>query len=139
MEYIDWSPLLDYPKGLYDTECNVSYAPLVDNVFNKSKSNIKMIEAGALGIPGAYQDLCTYEDATQKFKNGDELIDQLDYITSDMDRYMRLSEQSRKFVDGLWLEDHMDEYQAIYFTAFGSKERNELSPNLIKNNLDQKL
>jgi hypothetical protein len=97
-----------------------------------------MIEAGALGIPGAYQDLCTYEDAEIKFKNGSELIDQLEYITSDFDRYMRMSDESRKFVDGLWLEDHLDEYEALYFTSFGSKERNEKSPQLIKNNPDQK-
>jgi hypothetical protein len=138
MEYIDWSPLMDYPKGLYDTNCNAAFAPLIDNVFNKSKSNIKMIEAGGIGMPGAYQDLCTYEDAEFKFKNGDELIDQLEYITSDFDRYMKLSDKSRKFVEGLWLEDHMDEYEAIYFTPFGSKERNEKSPTLIKNNPDQK-
>jgi hypothetical protein len=51
---------------------------------------------------------------------------------------MKLSDKSRKFVEGLWLEDHMDEYEAIYFTPFGSKERNEKSPTLIKNNPDQK-
>jgi hypothetical protein len=139
MEYVDWSPLLDYPEGLSKTNCNAAFAPLVDNVFNKSKSNIKMIEAGALGMPGAYQDLCTYEDADLKFKSGDDLIDQLDYLTSDFDRYMEISDKSRKFVEGLWLEDHLDEYQAIYFTDFKSKERNEISPNLIKNNPDQKL
>lgn len=139
MEYIDWSALFDYPKGLYDTNCNVAFAPLMDNVFNKSKSNIKMIEAGALGMPGAYQDLCTYEDAEMRFKNGSDLIDQLDYITSDFDRYMEMSDKSRKFVEGLWLEDHLDEYEALYFTSFGSKERNQKSAQLIKNNPDQKV
>lgn len=138
MEYIDWSPLMDYPKGLYDTDCNVAYAPLTDNVFNRSKSNIKMIEAGGIGMPGTYQDLCTYEDAELKFKNGDDLIDQLEYITSDFDRYMELSDKSRKFVEGLWLEDHLEKYEAIYTTAWGSKERNEKCPDLIRLNPDQK-
>lgn len=139
MEYIEWSELFDYPQGLYDADCNVAFAPLIDNVFNKSKSNIKMIEAGALGMPGAYQDLCTYEDADFKFKSGDDLINQLEHITSDFDRYMNISEKSREFVESMWLEDHLDEYEAIYFTAFGSKERNEKSPVLIKNNPDQKI
>jgi hypothetical protein len=98
-----------------------------------------MIEAGALGMPGVYQDLCTYEDAEFKFKTGNDLIDQLEYITSDYDRYMRTSEKSRKFVEGLWLEDHLNEYEALYFTDFGSKERNEMSSELIKNNPDQKV
>jgi hypothetical protein len=51
---------------------------------------------------------------------------------------MQLSDSSRKYVEGMWLEDHIDEYEAIYFTKWGSRERNEKSPNLIKNNLDQK-
>jgi hypothetical protein len=137
MEYIDWSPLHDYPQGLYDANCNAAFAPLIDNVFNRSKSNIKMVEAGGLGMPGAYQDLCTYEEAELKFKTGDDLIQQLEYITSDYSRYMELSEKSRSFTEKLWLEDHLDEYDAIYFTEWGSKERKEKAPTLILNNPDQ--
>jgi len=139
MEYIDWSALPDYPQGIYDTNCNASFAPLQDNVFNKSKSNIKMIEAGAFGMPGAFQDICTYEGADVSFKNGSDLIQQLEYITSDFDRYMNLSDKGRKFAEGLWLEDHLDEYEALYFTEWGSEERNKKSPILIANNLDQKV
>jgi len=137
MEFIDWSPLPDYPQGLVDTNCNASFAPLIDNVFNRSKSNIKIVEAGALGMPGVYQDMCTYEDADLKFKSGDDLIQQLEHLTSDFDRYMDFSSKARTFTEGLWLEDHLDEYQALYFTDFGSKERKEMAPNLIKNNPDQ--
>ena len=139
MEYIEWSSLMDYPQGLVDTKCNVAFASLQDNVFNKSKSNIKMIESGALGMPGAFQDLCTYEDADVKFTSGDDLIQKLEYITSDFDRYMSLSDKARKFAEGLWLEDHINEYEAIYFTEWGSKERKEMAPNLIKNNPEQNI
>jgi hypothetical protein len=137
MEYIDWSPLPDYPRGLSETNCNVAFASLQDNVFNRSKSNIKMVEAGGIGLPGAYQDMCTYNEAEFKFKSGDDLIAQLEYITSDFDRYMDLSRKARKFTEGLWLEDHLDEYEALYNTDWGSKERKQMSPKLIKNNPDQ--
>jgi hypothetical protein len=137
MEYIDWSQLPDYPRGLYDTNCNVAFASLQDNVFNKSKSNIKMVEAGGIGLPGAYQDMCTYSEAELKFKSGDDLINQLEYITSDYDRYMSLSKKARKFTEGLWLEDHLNEYEALYNTDWGSKERKQMAPELIKNNPDQ--
>jgi hypothetical protein len=139
MEFLDWSALPDYPQGLVDANCNAVFAPLIDNVFNKSKSNIKMIEAGGLGLPGAYQDICTYEEAEHKFKNGDDLINQLEYLTSDFDRYMDLSGKARKFTEGLWLEDHIQKYEALYTTAWGSKERNEKCPDLIKLNPDQKI
>lgn len=139
MEYIEWSSLHDYPQGLVDTNCNAVFAPLQDNVFNKSKSNIKMIESAALGMPGAFQDLCTYGGADLKFKNGEDLIDQLEYITSDFDRYMQLSDKGRKWAETLWLENHLDEYEALYFTEWGSKERAEKSSSLIFNNPDQKI
>jgi hypothetical protein len=137
MEFIDWSPLPNYPQGLVDTNCNAVFAPLIDNVFNKSKSNIKMVEAGGLGMPGTYQDMVTYEDSELKFKNGDDLIQQLEYITSDFDRYMDLSGKAREFTDKLWLDDHINEYEALYSTAWGSPERKKLAPRLIELNPDQ--
>jgi hypothetical protein len=138
MEYVHWSALYNLPRDVYNTGCNVSFAALADNVFNKSKSNIKIVESGGLGMPGAFQDMCTYSDAEVKFKSGADLINQLEYITQDFDRYMKLSSNIFEFTDKLWLEDHLDEYEALYFTAFGSKERNLKSPNLINLNLDQK-
>jgi hypothetical protein len=137
MEFIQWSTLFEYPKGLYDTECNAVFASLQDNIFNKSKSNIKMVESGALGMPGAFQNLCTYKDAEYKFTTGDELINQLETITSDYDTYMDLSRKSRKFAEGLWLEDHINEYEALYFTDWGSKERKNMAPLIAKNNPEQ--
>jgi len=139
MEFVQWSPLFDHPKSMFDTNCNVCFASLQDNIFNRSKSNIKIIEAGGLGMPGAFQDMCTYEDAEVKFKSGADLINQLEYITSDVDRYMQLSANINKFTNGLWLEDHLDQYEAVYFTEFGSKERNLKSPSLISLNKDQKI
>lgn len=138
IEYVGWSPLFDLPRGLVDTDCNAAFAPLIDNVFNRSKSNIKMIESGALGIPGTFQNLCTYQDAELKFDTGDDLIDQLDVITKDFDSYMKYSDNSRKYVENMWLEDHINEFEAVYFTDFGSKERNEKAPRLIELNPEQK-
>jgi peroxiredoxin len=139
MEYHNWSSLFDLPEGLDSLNCNAVYAPLVDNIFNKSKSNIKMIESGALGLPGAFQDLCTYEEAPFKFKTGDELIDQLSVITKDFDSYIKHSTNARKYVESMWLEDHINEHEAIYFTDYGSKERNEKAPKLIELNPEQKI
>jgi hypothetical protein len=139
MEYLPWSTLMEYPKGLYDAGCNAVFASLQDNIFNKSKSNIKILESGALGMPGAFQDLCTYKDADVKFTDGKDLIDKLEYITSDFDRYMDLSKKSRQFANGLWLEDHMNEYEALYFTDWGSKERKTMAPILVKNNPEQNI
>jgi hypothetical protein len=139
MEFLPWSALYDLPKSIFDANCNATFAPLQDNIFNRSKSNIKIVESGAFGMPGTFQDMCTYKDAELKFKSGTDLISQLEYITSDFDRYMKLSQNIHNFTDKLWLEDHLDEYEAMYFTKWGSKERNLKSPGLISLNLDQKI
>jgi len=139
MEFHNWSPLFELPKGLEELGCNAVYAPLVDNIFNRSKSNIKMIESGAIGLPGAFQDLCTYEEAPFRFKTGDELIDQLSTITKDFDSYIKYSTNARKYVETMWLEDHINEYEAVYFTEYGSKERNQNAPRLIELNPEQKI
>jgi glycosyltransferase involved in cell wall biosynthesis len=138
MSFLDWSPLFDLPSALAEAECQAVYAPLADNIFNKSKSDIKILESGSVGMPGVFQDLCTYDKAFFKFKTGDEMIDQLKKITKDFPFYMECSKNARKHVETMWLEDHLDEFQATYYTDFGSKERNEMSPNLIKLNPDQK-
>lgn len=139
MEFIPWSSLFDSPQAVYDSGCNATFASLTDNIFNRSKSNIKIVEAGAFGMPGAFQDMCTYSDAELKFKSGKDLIGQLEHITSDFNKYMSLSENIHNFTNGLWLEDHLDKYEAMYFTKWGSKERNLKSPGLISLNLDQKI
>ena len=97
-----------------------------------------MIESGGIGLPGAFQDLCTYEEASFKFNSGDDLIDQLKNITGDFDKYVEYSRNARKYVDSMWLEDHIDEHAAVYYTGYGSKERNEKSPRLIELNPEQK-
>ena len=141
IEYVEWSPLFDLPQNLFNIGANAVFAPLQDNIFNKSKSNIKMIESGALGLPGAFQDICTYKEAEFKFQNGADLISQLETITKDEGFYMKQSQKARKFVEGLWLEDekNIKKFEAIYTTPWGSKERNMLSPELIALNPDQKI
>lgn len=139
MEFLPWNDLQDYPQGLYNAEASVTFASLQDNIFNRSKSNIKMIEAGALGMPGIFQDMCTYEGADLKFKSGNDLIDQLKFVTKNQDTYMNFSAKGRAFADTMWLEDHLDEVMAVYFTDWASKERNIMSPQFIKNNPEQKV
>ena len=138
MEFLPWNDLQDFPQGLYDAGCSVTFASLQDNVFNRSKSNIKMIESGALGMPGIFQDMCTYQQADLKFKSGDDLIDQLKFTTKNIHNYMKYSAKGRAYAETMWLEDHLDESMAVYFTDWGSKERNAMSSKLISNNPEQK-
>ena len=77
MEYIGWSsiiesdqneeyryknPVFDYYNNLYNANLDIGIAPLVDNIFNRCKSNIKAIEYGSIGIPCIASNVKPYRD-----------------------------------------------------------------------------
>lgn len=49
-----------YPKILKWLCADIAIAPLVDNMFNASKSNVKYLNYAMAGIPGIYSDLLPY-------------------------------------------------------------------------------
>lgn len=46
-----WAKIDKYPKMLADLDFDIGMAPLVDNAFNRGKSNLRWLEYSALGIP----------------------------------------------------------------------------------------
>lgn len=46
-----WTPILKYPARLAGLDFDIALAPLVDNKFNRGKSNLRWLEYSALGIP----------------------------------------------------------------------------------------
>jgi len=126
IEFIPWSMIYDYPKSIHDLNLQAVIAPLEDNTFNRAKSNIKFLESACLGIPGTFQNLCTYKDAPLRFDSGDEMLDQLKMLSKDQGYHMKISKDSRAYAETMWLEDHLDEYHELYFTPYGSSERKAL-------------
>jgi len=131
MEFHNWAQMFDYPQGIYDLNGIISYAPLIDNRFNRAKSNIKYLEAGNLGIPCVCQDFETYEVAPQelKFTTGEEFIDRIKWLTKDISTYEKMSDKVYKYAQTMYLNDHLDEYVELYFTPYGSKDRKALLIN----------
>jgi len=129
IEFAPWSSIFKYPQAMYDLNLNATIAPLADCAFNRAKSNIKYLESAYQGIPGVYQDIITYKDAPLRFKTGNELIDRLKYLLENEDIYMKYSTMARAHASKNWLDDHLDEYQELYFTKFNDSERKALLIN----------
>tara|TARA_A100000171_G_C2127335_1_gene144377 strand:+ start:932 stop:2140 length:1209 start_codon:yes stop_codon:yes gene_type:complete len=129
VEFHPWKTLYNYGQGLYDLNVNMVVAPLQDNIFNRAKSDLKYIEACALGLPIACQDLCTYENATIKFKTGDEMIAQIETTLQDRKRYKAICRKARQYADTRWLEDdkNIDCYTELYEYNVGDPKRVNLS------------
>ncbi len=129
VEFHPWRKLYEYGKGLFDLNVNMIVAPLQDNTFNRAKSDLKYIEACALGLPIACQDLCTYDNAPIKFKTGDEMIAQIETTLKDRKRYKSLCKKARQYADTRWLEDdrNIDCYTELYQYGVNDPKRLNLS------------
>lgn len=117
MEYINWSPILEYPRGIDALDVNCVIAPLMDCTFNRAKSNIKYLEPAMLGIPAICQDLVTYKDCDQRFTTGEELINQIEALMKDKTYYLNTCKKARAYAESMWLEDHIDEHLDVYFKS----------------------
>lgn len=125
MEFQPWTELYDYPQAVHNLKANVLVAPLENNTFNKAKSDLKYIEACALGMPGICQDLVTYENAPLKFTTGAEMVDQIDSVMKDKSTYMKTIRAGRRVAESRWLEstDNIDKYKELYNIPYGDPER----------------
>jgi hypothetical protein len=104
-------------------------APLQNNNFNKSKSDLKLIEANAFGLPIACQDLCTYENASFKFNTGNEMISIIDDVLSKKGRYMNISAKARNDANKRWLEndENISCYSELFSHPYGDPMRKTLN------------
>lgn len=59
--FLRFAPWNAYPKVMKWGCFDLALAPLVDNEFNRCKSNIKYLEYAMSGVPGVYQDIKAYE------------------------------------------------------------------------------
>lgn len=105
----DWVDLLEVPYKIQQINPTLAIAPLQDNNFNKCKSDIKLLEMAAIGIPIICQDLITYEKAILKFNNNDKL-DSIIRSSLKPKRFKELVTTHHKLMDNMWLENNIKDY-----------------------------
>lgn len=125
IEFHPWMNLYHYGEKIKNLNINMMVAPLQDNNFNKSKSDLKLVEANAFGIPIACQNLCTYENAQFKFDTGEEMIAKIDDVLSKKGRYMNLSAKARSDANKRWLEnpENIGCYNELFSFPYGDPRR----------------
>lgn len=62
--------VLKWPEHLAKLRCDIALAPLIDHPFNRCKSELKVLEAWALGIPIVASDIEPYRRAIKSGVNG---------------------------------------------------------------------
>lgn len=115
VEFYQSSDIYHYPQSLKSLELQAIVAPLIDNTFNRCKSNIKLLEGWAMGIPVIAQNLPTYSKYTDcVFSNNEELDKKLDQTIGTIFRFEDTIEKNYKKVEQCWLENNLDKWLTLY-------------------------
>ena len=121
IEYHEWVNILKLPEKLLSLKLDIGLAPLEDNLFNKSKSDLKLLEYTALGIPSICSDLYPYSKAACKVKNDGELIAKIEELVYNTAEKVRIVEENNKVLVGRWMEDNVRYWLDKNFEAIGRK------------------
>jgi glycosyltransferase involved in cell wall biosynthesis len=132
IEFHGWKNLIEYPNFLASLNAQLFIAPLMDIPFNRSKSDIKFMEAAQLGIPCLCQDMVTYKSAPEflKFKTADELAEKIEMLTNwkNRSKYYKLVPELRKLGETRFLEhpQNIGCFLESLDTPWGSNQRHYL-------------
>ena len=117
------SDILNYLRELNDKKFQMIVAPLMDNRFNRCKSNIKQIESWGLGIPAICQNLPMYADHSDLvFNDANDLQNQIDRVLQSENKYRKIVRDNRHIVDygdskaptGYWLEKNIAPWYKLF-------------------------
>lgn len=116
VEFHPWVTLDRYPLFVASLQVNLMIAPLQNIPFNEARSDLKILEAGAMGVPIICQDMLTYRDAILKFQSGNELLEKIKEVLGDREHYFSLSDWGRQYVKPRWLEleENIGQYLELF-------------------------
>lgn len=124
IEYHGWQHIMEFPTFLKSLNVDMLLAPLEENFFNECKSNIKMLEAAALGVPGVYSNSYPYRKAQLCSKNEEEIISNIEKLATDSDfRTTVVNNDYEKVKDLLFWEenDNILKHINAHFKLMGAK------------------
>jgi tetratricopeptide (TPR) repeat protein len=116
---------------------HIGIAPLIDNEYNRARSDIKFLEYSSAGLAAVCADLETYNTSLAHGTNGllfdspDALIDSLDEVLLRESWREQLVEQARSYVHRERLEaNHVTRRVASYLQLMGDDTRGRSKVNL---------
>ena len=106
----------EYPAGLAALDLDLAIAPLEINRFNAAKSNLRLLEYGAVGYPVICTDIEPYRNApvTRVPNNPQAWIGAIRAHIHDMDATRAAGQQLHDWVLSDWmLDQHLDEWMKM--------------------------
>lgn len=117
-----WSSIDEYPKHLASLNLDLAIAPLVQHPFNEAKSNIKILEYGAIGYPVVCSDILPYQDPRfpiERVKNkAKEWISSIREHVNDLDEAERRGAALKLEIhQNFFIDQHIGEWQEAWLRA----------------------
>lgn len=105
----------------YMDETDIMIVPLLDDIYNRCKSDIKFLEASSAKKPGVYQKIRQYEEVIENGKNGflastsDEWYNSLKTLIDDVKLRKQMGEEAyNTIVSKHTIQAHVKEYADLF-------------------------
>jgi hypothetical protein len=124
-QFSEWVPVYDDPEGYYATlDFDIGLAPLTMKPFDHSKSNIKVLEYAARGIPAVATDCGVYASFIRHGENGflvraeHEWLKYMSVLAGDDELRRKMGETARADARNYLIEDRYVEWDRAYSSLF---------------------
>jgi GT2 family glycosyltransferase len=114
-----------YPAKLASLNLDLAVAPLEYHPFNEAKTNLRLLEYGAMGWPVVCTDILPYQSAPVMRVPNDARawIEAIRGRVHDLDATEREGDRLRQWVMDNWmLEDHLGEWLAAFTPDVGNRK-----------------
>ena len=113
-----WVNMIQYPLSFLEDNSDFVISPLKNNVFNRSKSNLKMLETCAAGkvFIGTYFQDSPYSDEHDlvKLNETGSNIGKIIGNLKDKDKYNEVLEYQYKYINSFWIENNFRLYEIFF-------------------------
>ncbi len=116
---IIFTPYVDWRRLPYELrQCDLILAPLVDNIFNRAKSEIKWSEAALVGVPVIASDVGSFHDSIKNNETGILVENNTDMWYSAISSLIKNSDQRER------IAKKVREYIVAHYIATGERAVN---------------
>jgi len=120
-EKIPGADLLYYPKKLRQAAFDIAIAPLIETGFNEAKSDVKIKEYAALGIPVVASGVGPYRESVQQgytgflASTGKDWFDALEKLIKDKELRLRLGKNNYEWYKRNTIDTHIHDWLNFYY------------------------
>jgi glycosyltransferase involved in cell wall biosynthesis len=121
VEFHSWCDMHEYPQKIDSIDADIAIAPIKDVEFNYAKSDLKILEYSALGLPtiastignkqGPYDTIPGLNLVSNNIDNWYQAIKEFE---NNFDKRVECLDYGKEHLESRWLEDNIDIYRNLY-------------------------